>query len=155
MDELLIVFESRACYCEFSGITLQTTGCAAARDNSHMNLRTHSHDTIDLGLTWRNTFAGLGEDFYSCVSPQPLPDPYWVAQNPSLARELGLPPSWCESGDHLQALSGNRAVAGAEPLASVYSGHQFGVWAGQLGDGRAILLGQTTGGLEVQLRVPA
>ncbi len=117
-----------------------------------MNLSTHSHDAIDLGLTWRNTFAGLGEEFYSRVSPQPLPEPYWVAQNVSLAGELGLPPSWRESSDHLQALSGNRAVAGAEPLASVYSGHQFGVWAGQLGDGRAILLGQTTGGLEVQLK---
>ena len=52
----------------------------------------------------------------------------------------------------LQALSGNRPIAGTRPLASVYSGHQFGVWAGQLGDGRAILLGQTAAGQEIQLK---
>ncbi|MEI7538721.1 MAG: YdiU family protein [Comamonadaceae bacterium] len=117
-----------------------------------MNLSTDRHDKTDLGLTWRNTFAALGEDFYTRVSPQPLPDPYWVAHSTSLARELGLTPSWQQSDEWLQALSGNRAVAGTEPLASVYSGHQFGVWAGQLGDGRAILLGQTASGLELQLK---
>jgi uncharacterized protein YdiU (UPF0061 family) len=117
-----------------------------------MNPSKDCHATTDLGLTWRNTFAGLGEDFYTRVSPRPLPDPYWVAHSASLARELGLTSSWQQSDAWLQALSGNRAVAGAEPLASVYSGHQFGVWAGQLGDGRAILLGQTDGGQELQLK---
>ncbi len=117
-----------------------------------MNQRTDCHDTTDLGLTWRNTFAALGNDFYTRLSPQPLPDPYWVAHSETLAGELGLMPSWLESSEHLQALSGNRAVTGAEPLASVYSGHQFGVWAGQLGDGRAILLGQTAEGMELQLK---
>jgi len=53
--------------------------------------------------------------------------------------------------DVLQALTGNRLLAGSAPLASVYSGHQFGQWAGQLGDGRAILLGELHG-LEVQLK---
>jgi len=152
MKELLKVFESRACYCEISGITLQTTGRPLARDNPAMNLSTDCHDTTDLGLTWRNTFAGLGEDFYTRVSPRPLPDPYWVAHSASLAREIGLTSSWQHSDDWLQALSGNQAIAGSEPLASVYSGHQFGVWAGQLGDGRAILLGQTASGLELQLK---
>ncbi len=117
-----------------------------------MNLSTDCHATTDLGLTWRNTFAGLGEDFYTRVSPRPLPDPYWVAHSASLARELGLEPAVLKSDAWLQALTGNQAVTGAEPLASVYSGHQFGVWAGQLGDGRAILLGQTDGGQELQLK---
>ena len=52
----------------------------------------------------------------------------------------------------LQALTGNQVLAGSTPLASVYSGHQFGVWAGQLGDGRAILLGELAGGHEIQLK---
>ncbi len=51
----------------------------------------------------------------------------------------------------MQALTGNRPLAGGQSLASVYSGHQFGQWAGQLGDGRAILLGETPG-WEVQLK---
>ena len=146
------MFEPRECYCEFSGITLQTAGSPLARDNPAMNLSTDFHQTTDLGLTWRNTFAALGEDFYTRLSAQALPDPYWVAHSASLAHEMGLTSSWQQSDDWLQALSGNRAVAGAQPLASVYSGHQFGVWAGQLGDGRAILLGQTASGLELQLK---
>lgn len=107
---------------------------------------------LDLGLVWQNRFAGLGQEFYSPVLPQPLPRPYWVGSSRAVARELGLEESWLRSQELLAALSGNRAIAGTQPLASVYSGHQFGVWAGQLGDGRALLLGQTASGLEIQLK---
>jgi uncharacterized protein YdiU (UPF0061 family) len=69
-----------------------------------------------------------------------------------MASELGLNESWLASAELLEAFSGNRPIAGTQALASVYSGHQFGVWAGQLGDGRAILLGETSGGMEVQLK---
>ena len=93
-------------------------------------------------LTWNNSFAGLGLDFYTELSPSPLTSPYWVGRNRSLARELGLEDEWLESAEVLAALSGNQMLPGTQPLASVYSGHQFGVWAGQLGDGRAILLGE-------------
>lgn len=117
-----------------------------------MNRSTDHHRQLDLGLTWRNSFSQLGEDFYTLVSPQPLPAPYWVGSSRAMARELGLEESWLDSKDLLQALSGNCAIAGTQPLASVYSGHQFGVWAGQLGDGRAILLGETVAGLELQLK---
>jgi uncharacterized protein YdiU (UPF0061 family) len=65
---------------------------------------------------------------------------------------LGLDPAALDSDALLQALSGNQLLPCSAPLASVYSGHQFGVWAGQLGDGRALLLGETEGGLEVQLK---
>lgn len=65
---------------------------------------------------------------------------------------LGLPADWRQSEGTLAALTGNLPVAGTQPFATVYSGHQFGVWAGQLGDGRAIMLGETEGGLEVQLK---
>ena len=70
----------------------------------------------------------------------------------SVAQLLGLPEGWHQSEEALQALTGNQVLAGSTPLASVYSGHQFGVWAGQLGDGRAILLGELAGGHEIQLK---
>ncbi len=108
-----------------------------------------------IGLPWRNRFAQLGTDFYTRVEPQALPAPYWVSRNLSVARELGLDQEWFESQTALDAFTGNSILPGADPLASVYSGHQFGQWAGQLGDGRAILLGElatAVGGLEVQLK---
>ncbi|MEO6623574.1 MAG: protein adenylyltransferase SelO, partial [Burkholderiaceae bacterium] len=93
------------------------------------------------GLPWREGFGGLGLAFFTRLQPTPLPAPYWVDGNPVLARELGLD-AWMASAQALDVLSGNTVPAGTEPLASVYSGHQFGQWAGQLGDGRAILLGE-------------
>jgi len=99
-------------------------------------------------------FARLGDAFFSRVRPQPLPAPYWVGTSPAAASLLNLPGDW-DDERHLHALTGNLELPGGEPLASVYSGHQFGVWAGQLGDGRALLLGDRTGrdGVwEVQLK---
>ena len=104
---------------------------------------------IDLGLRWNNSFANLGPDFYTELSPQPLPAPYWVGKSRAVARDIGLSEAWLESPALLDALSGNARLVGTQPLASVYSGHQFGQWAGQLGDGRAILLGE----VQVQNRV--
>jgi len=92
----------------------------------------------DAPLTWRNRFAKLGTSFYTRLQPQPLPDPVWVSRNQALAREMGLDAQWFESSMALEALTGNRTLPGSDPLASVYSGHQFGQWAGQLG-GRAVL----------------
>lgn len=103
-------------------------------------------------LAWNNTFAALGPDFSTRLAPTPLPSPAWVGQSDTVARLLGLDLAWFHSDDALQAFAGNRTLPGSAPLASVYSGHQFGVWAGQLGDGRAILLGETAGGLELQLK---
>ncbi len=97
------------------------------------------------GLRWRNSFADLGDAFSTRLAPTALPAPYWVARNPRLAEELGLPRDWLQSDQALEALTGNLTLSGSAPLASVYSGHQFGQWAGQLGDGRAILLGEITG----------
>ncbi len=103
-------------------------------------------------LAWNNTFAALGPDFSTRLAPTPLPSPAWVGQSDTVARLLGLDLAWFHSDDALQAFAGNHTLPGSAPLASVYSGHQFGVWAGQLGDGRAILLGETAGGLELQLK---
>ncbi|UUZ63625.1 YdiU family protein [Polaromonas sp. P1-6] len=106
-------------------------------------------------LKWANRFAQLGRDFYTELQPSPLPSPYWVGRSQALARELGLQDNWLESAEALEVLTGNQMTPGTRPLASVYSGHQFGVWAGQLGDGRAIMLGEleTSGGpQEIQLK---
>ena len=105
----------------------------------------------DLGLRWKPGFSTLGPAFFTELRPTPLPDPYWVGHSEAVARELGLPAGW-RTDDALAALTGSLPIGGTQPLASVYSGHQFGVWAGQLGDVRAILLGETVGGLEVQLK---
>ncbi|MDB5744164.1 MAG: hypothetical protein JWR68_2479 [Polaromonas sp.] len=112
-------------------------------------------DTAQAHLKWVNTFAGLGPGFFSELAPSPLPSPYWVGRNRAHARELGLEEHWLESAEALAALTGNQPLPGARPLAGVYSGHQFGVWAGQLGDGRALLLGEIEtplGPQEIQLK---
>ena len=101
---------------------------------------------------WRNGFAALGSAFFTELQPCPLPAPYWVGASGEVATLLGLPGDWQQRDDALQVFAGNALPPGSRPLASVYSGHQFGVWAGQLGDGRAILLGETAGGQEVQLK---
>ena len=117
-----------------------------------MTMATNPKHPLDVGLTWRNSFAQLGNRFSTPLAPHPLPDPYWVGRSQQVAKTLGLAPEWLTSPDLLNVLSGNRPLSGTQPLASVYSGHQFGQWAGQLGDGRAILLGETDEGLEVQLK---
>lgn len=107
-------------------------------------------------LSFENHFAALPADFYTRLRPTPLPSPTLVAHSASCARLLGLDPAALHSEELLQALSGNSVLPGSEPLAAVYSGHQFGIWAGQLGDGRAILLGDVPaahgGRLELQLK---
>ena len=117
-----------------------------------MSFSTPSPTAPSLSLPWQKGFAALGSDFYTELRPTPLPSPHWVGTSHSVARLLGLPEGWHQSEEALQALTGNQVLAGSTPLASVYSGHQFGVWAGQLGDGRAILLGELAGGHEIQLK---
>ena len=106
---------------------------------------------LETNLVWNHSFAALGGDFHIPLQPTALPAPYWVGQSPQVAEQLGIGAAALQSDDWLQALSGNRPLAGSQSLSSVYSGHQFGVWAGQLGDGRAILLGEANG-LEIQLK---
>jgi uncharacterized protein YdiU (UPF0061 family) len=96
----------------------------------------------------------LGPAFGTALPPTPLPGLHWVARSEALATELGLA-DWLRGDDALQLLGGNAQPAGSETFASVYSGHQFGVWAGQLGDGRALLLGEIdspAGVMELQLK---
>jgi serine/tyrosine/threonine adenylyltransferase len=111
---------------------------------------------VDLGLQFVNSYACLPDRFYTRMAPTPLPDPYLVAWSDSAAELIGLRAIAAASPDTVEALAGNRPVAGAQPLAAVYSGHQFGVYVPRLGDGRAILLGEVVGrdgqGWELQLK---
>jgi uncharacterized protein YdiU (UPF0061 family) len=110
---------------------------------------------LALDLSWNHRFAELGPAFFTELRPTPLPAPYPVSVNRPLAAELGLDADAIASDPGVQSFTGNLSLPGSRPLASVYSGHQFGVWAGQLGDGRAILLGELqtpAGGQEIQLK---
>lgn len=79
---------------------------------------------------------------YSQVHPQTVARPELIVYSPELAASLGLSSEACESNDFVQVFSGNRLLPGMTPYAMCYGGHQFGNWAGQLGDGRAINLGE-------------
>ena len=106
---------------------------------------------------WPNRFLELGPAFFTTLAAERLPEPHWVACSAPCAELLGLPADWWQSPglNALDVLSGNALWPGMHPLASVYSGHQFGVWAGQLGDGRALWLGEMAtpnGPMELQLK---
>lgn len=91
-------------------------------------------------FTFDNSYSRLPERFFTRMDPAPVKNPEWVALNERLARELGLDPATLRGA--LDVFAGNRVPDGAAPLAQLYAGHQFGGWSPQLGDGRAILLGE-------------
>ncbi|HLL13942.1 MAG TPA: YdiU family protein [Pyrinomonadaceae bacterium] len=93
-------------------------------------------------LAFDNTYARLPAAFYSKVSPTPFPDPYLVSFNPAAAELIDLDPREAERPEFVEYFGGGRTLTGAEPLAMLYAGHQFGSYVPQLGDGRAILLGE-------------
>ena len=108
------------------------------------------------GPRWQAStlLRSLGPAFGTDLPPTALPDLHWVARSDALAAELGLT-GWLRSDAALALLGGKTLPPSGATHASVYSGHQFGQWAGQLGDGRALMLGQidTPAGLmEVQLK---
>ncbi len=80
---------------------------------------------------------------YSFVAPTPVVDPTVIAYSNDVATLLGLTAEWMESRKSAAVLGGNTLLPGMKPYAACYGGHQFGNWAGQLGDGRAINLGET------------
>jgi uncharacterized protein YdiU (UPF0061 family) len=82
---------------------------------------------------------------YSHVQPTPVERPRLLAYSPEVAELLGVSSETAESEDFAAVFSGNRVLSGMQPYAACYGGHQFGNWAGQLGDGRAITLGEVLG----------
>ena len=97
---------------------------------------------MSLDLPFDNSYARLPERFYERLAPTPVPAPSLVALNRPLAERLGLDAEALASPEGLEALAGNSVPNGAEPIAQAYAGHQFGGFVPQLGDGRAILLGE-------------
>lgn len=97
---------------------------------------------MSLHIPFDNSYAQLPDRFYHRQSAEPVRAPALIAVNDALAKDLGINPAELRSDDGLQVLAGNTVPNGAEPLAQAYSGHQFGGWNPQLGDGRALLLGE-------------
>ena len=95
-----------------------------------------------MSLLFDNTYARLPSRFYARQSPARVARPRLVKLNLALAVELGLDQDWLRSREGVATLAGNAVPDGAEPLAMAYAGHQFGGFVPQLGDGRAILLGE-------------
>src|SRR5262245_7922466 len=97
------------------------------------------------GGQFDNSYARLPQRFYARLNPRPVRSPRMVKLNSPLAEDLGLEAKRLESDVGAAFFAGNRVPEGAEPLAMVYAGHQFGHFVPQLGDGRAILLGELIG----------
>jgi len=93
-------------------------------------------------LPFDNSYARLPERFYTRQLPDPVSSPGLIRVNHVLAGHLGIEPNWLESEPGVEFIAGNFIPGGADPIAMVYAGHQFGGWNPQLGDGRAILLGE-------------
>ncbi|RLJ17063.1 YdiU family protein [bacterium endosymbiont of Escarpia laminata] len=95
-------------------------------------------------LRFTNSFARLPEAFYARAEPTPLENARLVAFNHSAAQLIDLHPEEADRPEFLRWFSGEEKMPGSEPLAALYSGHQFGHYVSQLGDGRAIMLGEVT-----------
>ncbi len=93
-------------------------------------------------FTFDNSYARLPERFHARLPPVAVKQPGLVKLNAALAHQLGLDAAALGTPQGLAMLAGNQVPEGADPLAMVYAGHQFGHFVPQLGDGRAILLGE-------------
>jgi protein adenylyltransferase len=93
-------------------------------------------------IPFDNSYTRLPDAFYSRLGPTPVSSPGPIRVNYELAGELGIDPEWLASDEGVATIAGNHVPPGADPLAAVYAGHQFGNYNPQLGDGRALLLGE-------------
>jgi len=97
---------------------------------------------MNVHFPFQNTYAALPANFFARVAPTPVASPKLIKLNRSLAIHLGLDPDRLDSPEGAEILAGKRIPDGADPIAMAYAGHQFGHFVPQLGDGRAILLGE-------------
>ena len=95
-----------------------------------------------MNILFDNTYAQLPERFFAKQKPARVPEPKLIRLNLGLAAKLSIDTDWLKSADGLAMLAGNAMPHGAEPIAQAYAGHQFGGFVPQLGDGRALLLGE-------------
>src|ERR1700688_3930282 len=100
---------------------------------------------MPLGFPFDNSYARLPARLFARLDPTPVAAPCLVHLNAGLAASLGLDPEELASFEGVEVLAGNRVPEGASPIALAYAGHQFGHFVPQLGDGRAILLGEVVG----------
>jgi serine/tyrosine/threonine adenylyltransferase len=98
--------------------------------------------TMTVHFPFQNTYAALPANFFARVAPTPVASPRLIKLNRPLAMQLGLDPEMLDSPEGAEILSGKTVPTGADPIAMAYAGHQFGHFVPQLGDGRAILLGE-------------
>ena len=98
------------------------------------------HDSMN--ISFDNTYAKLPERFFAKQKPAHVPKPKLIRLNRELVEKFSIDVEWLESADGIGMLAGNVIPEGAEPIAQAYAGHQFGGFSPQLGDGRAILLGE-------------
>jgi uncharacterized protein YdiU (UPF0061 family) len=91
---------------------------------------------------FQNTYSALPANFFARVAPTPVTSPRLIKLNRPLAVHLGLDPDVLSTPEGAEILAGKRLPDGADPIAMAYAGHQFGHFVPQLGDGRAILLGE-------------
>ncbi len=96
-------------------------------------------------LPFDNSYARLPERFYARLAPTPVAAPRLIKLNTALAARLGLDAEGLASPQGVAVLAGNRIAPGSEPISLAYAGHQFGNFVPQLGDGRAVLLGEVVG----------
>ncbi|MFD2205559.1 protein adenylyltransferase SelO [Kiloniella antarctica] len=96
-------------------------------------------------IPFDNSYARLPEQFYTRQDPKPVAAPKLIKMNTALAELIGITPEDLNTAKAAEIFAGNTIPEGASPLAMVYAGHQFGGWSPRLGDGRAILLGETVG----------
>ena len=93
-------------------------------------------------ISFDNTYAALPDRFFARVRPAGASAPRLIKLNRALAEELGLDAEWLASPEGTEVLAGRRVPEGAASIATAYAGHQFGNFVPQLGDGRAVLLGE-------------
>src|SRR6201995_4036258 len=98
--------------------------------------------SMTVHFPFQNTYAALPANFFARVAPTPVVSPRLFKLNRPLAIHLGLDPDRLDSPEGAEILAGKRIPEGADPIAMAYAGHQFGHFVPQLGDGRAILLGE-------------
>jgi uncharacterized protein YdiU (UPF0061 family) len=97
---------------------------------------------MTIHFPFQNSYSALPENFFARVAPTPVAAPRLIKLNRPLAVQLGLDPDLLETPEGAEILAGKRVPEGADPIAMAYAGHQFGQFVPQLGDGRAILLGE-------------
>ena len=93
-------------------------------------------------IPFDNSYARLPKRFFASQAPASVPEPTLIRLNRELSARLSINADWLASADGVAVLAGNAIPDGAEPIAQAYAGHQFGGFVPQLGDGRAILLGE-------------